>query len=185
VFDFRWIIPTNADVLDKFNAPAATSLSSKPVTAPTTSSTASAPKKDEELDDEAFAQQFAAEMEAFMKSMVNPDGEKDEPLDPKVADQAEALRKAWEQLLVEDLEAMDPKNDDDDESTDSEPSASNARGKAKAKAKPETTSKAGLGSSSQANASQTEDEFQKAVRQAMEKLKESDTSNKVRRILDF
>lgn len=172
-------------MLDQFNAPAASSSSSKPVAAPTTSTAASASKKDEEVDDEDFARQFAAEMEAFMQGLVNPEGKEDGPIDPKAADQAEALRKAWEQLLVDDLEAMDLKTrEDDDESTGSEISGPKVPEEAKAKAKPETKAKSGLGTSSQASTSQAEDEFQKAVRQAMEKLKESDDSNKVGNIPD-
>lgn len=149
------ITHASIDVLEKFNAPAASSSSSKPAV---TNTTVPKTNNEESINDEDFAKQFAAEMEAFMQELVNPDG-KSEPLDPKVADQAEALRKTWEQLLVDDLEGNDEK---DDESTSSELSGS--KPKAEAASRPST--------------SQAEDEFQKAVRQAMEKIKESDDSNK-------
>ena len=121
--------------------------------------------KDEEIDEEDFAKQFAAEMEAFMKGLVDPGSTPSaEPVDPEAAKQAEALRKAWEQLLVEDLEG-----EEEDEHMATTGVASGSKPKA-----------AKSTESSKESTSKVEDEFQKAVKQAMEKLKESDDSSKVR-----
>ncbi|KIM28155.1 hypothetical protein M408DRAFT_329535 [Serendipita vermifera MAFF 305830] len=141
------------DVLEQFNAPAAST--SKP--APQAKSKDVA-EKEEPGDEEDFAKQFAAEMEAFMKGLVDPSANSGEPVDPEAAKQAEALRKAWEQLLVEDLEGAD--DEAMEPAADSKPKAAKAA------------------ESSKDGASKTEDEFQKAVKQAMEKLKESDDSSK-------
>jgi peroxin-19 len=146
-------------VLEQFNAP------STSTSKPTTQSKQKEPStKDEEIDEEDFAKQFAAEMEAFMKGLVDPGSKPSaEPVDPEAAKQAEALRKAWEQLLVEDLEGEE---EDERMATPAVASGSN-RATQSAESSNESKSK-------------VEDEFQNAVKQAMEKLKKSDDSSKVR-----
>lgn len=90
-----------------------------------------------------------------MKSMSDPASIPAAPVDPKAAQEAEALRKVWEQMLIDDLEG-------------------NEETSAAAPAGTGSTSK----SANTSDTSQTEDPFQKAVKQAMEKLKESNDSNK-------
>jgi peroxin-19 len=102
-------------------------------------------------------------MEAFMKSLTNPEGGADTPIDPKAAEQAEALRQAWEKLLIDDLEGNE--SGSDEEMTNEKPTATDSQKKTK--------------SAPKASTSQTEDDFQRAVRQAQEKLKQSDDTNKV------
>lgn len=143
-------------MLEQFNAPSTST--SKPA-AQTKEKEPSI--KSEDIDEEDFAKQFAAEMEAFMKGLVDPGSEPSaEPADPEAAKQAEALRKAWEQLLVEDLEG----GDEDERMTT--PAASGSDPKATEGSK-ETKAKVNA-------------EFQNAVKQAMEKLKESDNTSRVR-----
>jgi peroxin-19 len=146
-------------VLEQFNAP------STSTSKPATQSKQKEPSvKDEEIDEEDFAKQFAAEMEAFMKGLVDPGSKPSaEPVDPEAAKQAEALRKAWEQLLVEDLEG------EEEDALMATPAVASG-----SKPKPKSTE------SSKEPTSKVEDEFQNAVKQAMEKLKESDDSSKVR-----
>lgn len=114
-------------------------------------------------EDAEFAKQFAAEMEAFMKGLENASALS------QVADASsssnsaaaqsdhEELRKAWEKLLVEDLEA-DP--------------ASSLEG---ISGVPGSSS----GKAPVSNSTVAEDGFQRVVKQAMEKLKESDDTIKV------
>ncbi|PVF93314.1 Pex19 protein [Serendipita vermifera] len=149
------------DVLEQFNAPSTST--SKPAAS---SQPKEIPAKAEgDIDEDDFAKQFAAEMEAFMKSLTNAGGEggdADTPIDPKAAEQAEALRQAWEKLLIDDLEGND--SESDEEMPNSKPSTTNTQ------EKPKPAPKTGT--------SKSEDDFQKAVRQAMEKLKQSDDTNK-------
>jgi peroxin-19 len=148
-------------VLEQFSAP------STSTSKPTIQSKQKEPSvKDEEIDEEDFAKQFAAEMEAFMKGLVDPGSKPSaEPVDPEAEKQAEALRKAWEQLLVEDLEGEE--EEDTYMATPAVASGSKPKAAKSTESSKESTSK-------------VEDEFQKAVKQAMEKLKESDDSSKVR-----
>lgn len=104
-------------------------------------------------------------MEAFMKGLTDPSEKPDGPIDPEAAKQAEVLRKAWEQLLVDDLEATDDANM---ESASGSASSSKPTVPKPAESPKEPKSK-------------VQDEFQKAVKQAMEKLKASDDTSKVRR----
>jgi len=108
-------------------------------------------------EDAEFAKQFAAEMEAFMKGLATAtDASSSSDSAAALAD-PEDLRKAWEKLLVEDLEA-DPTSSL--EGILGVPGSSS--GKAPASG-PATTG----------------DTFQHAVKQTMEKLKESDDTIKV------
>ena len=153
------------DVLEQFHAPPTSTSKS---TTQSKQKEESENKEGEEIDEEEFARQFAAEMERFMKGLVDPGSTPSAagPVDPEAAMQAEALRKAWEQLLVEDLEGED------------ESMASAAPPVAASGSNPKA-SKSGGGSKQ--GTSQVGDKFQKAVSQTMEKLKESDDSSKVRR----
>ena len=114
-------------------------------------------------EDAEFARQFAAEMEAFMKGLASAGALSQATNSNSGSDSAaalpdpEELRKVWETLLVEDLEA-DP--------------ASSLEG----------ISGVPGSSSGKAPASDStiiEDNFQRAVEQTMEKLKESDDTIKV------
>lgn len=135
-----------ADVLEQFTAPSTSTAK------PSAQSNPQAAEQNEvEVDDEDFAKHFAAEMEAFMKSISDPASATADSLDPKVAHEAEALRKAWEQMLIDDLEGNEGTSTD----VPSETTATKADG-----------------------APGSEAPFQTAVKQAMEKLKESDDSNK-------
>ena len=114
-------------------------------------------------EDAEFARQFAAEMEAFMKGLANA-GTPSQVTDAGSSSNSaaalpdhEELRKAWENLLVEDLEA-------DLGSSLEGISGLPGSSTGKAPASDSTT---------------TEDPFQRAVTQAMEKLKESDDTIKV------
>ncbi|KAG8835475.1 Peroxisome chaperone and import receptor, partial [Serendipita sp. 399] len=147
------------DVLEQFNAP-----STSTATQAKTDAIPKKPSKEEDISEEEFAKRFAEEMEAFMKGLIDPEGKDAGPIDPEAAKQAENLRKAWEQLLVDDLEGEDDKSMDEPSSapSTSKPSAP----KEKSNKEAESSKK------------EVEDEFQKAVKQAMDKLKESDASNK-------
>jgi len=138
-----------ADVLEQFNAPSTSTTKTSAQSNPQV-----AEKNEVEIDDEDFAKHFATEMEAFMKSMSDPASAATDPLDPKVAREAETLRKVWEQMLIDDLEGNEETSPDAPSGTTSS-KATNVDG-----------------------ASGPEDPFQKAVKQAMDKLKESDDSNK-------
>ena len=114
-------------------------------------------------EDVEFARQFAADMEAFMNGLASA-GALPQATDASgSSNSATALpdpgefRKAWEKLLVEDLEA-DPASSL--ERISGVPGSSNGTAPA-----PDSTT--------------TEDTFQRAVKQAMEKLKESDDTIKV------
>ncbi|KAG8783690.1 Peroxisome chaperone and import receptor [Serendipita sp. 401] len=145
------------DVLEQFNAPS-TSTQAKP------DATSKKSEKEEDISEEEFAQRFADEMEAFMKGLIDPEGKDSGPVDPEAAKQAEKLRKAWEQLLVEDLEG---ESDKVMEETMKLPSSSKS-----------ATSKHKSDKEVDPAKEEAEDEFQKAVKQAMDKLKASDESNK-------
>jgi peroxin-19 len=140
------------DVLQQFNVPSTSTAKSAQ------SNTQAAEQNEVEVDDEDFAKQFAAEMEAFMKTISDPTSTTADSLDPKVAHEAEALRKVWEQIMINDLEG-------NEETSTDVPSGT-------------TTTKAD-------GASGSKDPFQKAVKQAMEKLKESDDSNKASLFIMF
>jgi hypothetical protein len=135
-----------ADVLEQFNAPSTSTTKTSAQSNPQV-----AEQNEVEIDDEDFAKHFATEMEEFMKSMSDPASAATDPLDPKVAREAEALRKVWEQMLIDDLEGNEGTSTD----VPSETTATKADG-----------------------APGSEAPFQTAVKQAMEKLKESDDSNK-------
>jgi peroxin-19 len=145
-----------------------------PVPVPPNSTSQAAPKDtgptpavtipDDITDEDAeFARQFAAEMETFMKGLANAGdnsqvtGASSSPNPAAALPDHEELRKAWEKLLVEDLEA-DP--------TSSLEGISGLPGSSSGKAPPSDSTIA-------------EDTFQRAVKQAMEKLKESDDTIKV------
>jgi len=111
-------------------------------------------------EDAEFAKQFAAEMEAFMKGLANAGAVADASSSSNSAaplPDHEELRKAWEKLLVEDLEA-DP--------------ASSLEGMS---GLPGSSS----GKAPVSDSTVVEDTFQRAVKQTMEKLKESDDTIKV------
>jgi peroxin-19 len=114
-------------------------------------------------EDAEFARQFAAEMEAFMKGLANAsalsqgaDASSSSNSAAALSDHEE-LRKTWEKLLVEDLEA-DP--------------ASSLEG---ISGLPGSSS----GKAPVSDSTVAEDTFQRAVKQTMEKLKESDDTIKV------
>jgi peroxin-19 len=113
-------------------------------------------------EDAEFARQFAAEMEAFMKGLTSAGG-LSQATDASSSSNStaalpdpEELRKAWEKMLVEDLEA-DPAS--------SLGGISGVPGPSSGKVPPGSTV--------------IEDTFQRAVKQTMEKLKESDDTIKV------
>lgn len=148
------------DVLEQFNAPSTSTKAKEPAKAPKAPDAA---KKDDSIDEDEFAKQFADEMEAFMKSLADPSGSIPSEIDPDAAKKAEALRKAWESLLVDDLEQEDETLED---ATLNVPSTSTGtKSSATADAKSKTKEEA-------------EDAFQNAVKSAMDKLKKSDESNK-------
>jgi peroxin-19 len=159
------------DVLEQFNAPPTRPA---PVRPPSTSISQAAPKSTDPTstmtipegiadEDAEFARQFAAEMEAFMKGLASAETLSKATNASSSSNSAatlpdpEELRKAWEKLLVEDLEA-DPASTL--EVISDVPGSSSG--------KPLTSDPTAI-----------EDTFQTAVKQAMEKLRESDDTIKV------
>ncbi len=114
-------------------------------------------------EDAEFARQFAAEMEAFMQGLTNggalsqATGESSSSNSAAALPDHDELQKAWKKLLVEDLEA-DPASSL--EGISGLPGSSNIKAPA-------------------SDSTAAEDTFQRAVKQAMEKLKESDDTIKV------
>lgn len=167
----RWTHTRLLDVLEQFNAPptrpapVAPPSTSTSQTASTSMGPTSAFTIPEDIADEdaEFAKQFAAEMEAFMNGLASAgalpqttDASGNSNSATTLPDPGE-FRKAWETLLVEDLEANP---------------ASSLEG---ILGVPGLSS--GTGPTSDSTA--PEDTFQKAVKQAMDKLKESDDTIKV------
>ena len=114
-------------------------------------------------EDAEFARQFAAEMEAFMQGLTNGGalsqvtGESSGSNSAGALPDHDEMQKAWKKLLVEDLEA-DPASSL--EAISSLPGSSSRKPPA-------------------SDSTAAEDTFQNAVKQAMEKLKESDDTIKV------
>jgi len=114
-------------------------------------------------EDAEFARQFAADMEAFMNGLASA-GPLSQTTDASGSSTSATafpdpgeLRKVWEKLLVEDLEA-DPASSLEGISGVPGPSS---------------------GTAPTSDSTATEDTFQRAVKQTMEKLKESDDTIKV------
>ena len=132
------------------------------------------PQSDDALSDE-FAKQLAAEMETMMRALSGEDpscSSKDTDAsgsDTRARDVA--FREAWDKMLIEDLEGGGKGNGLD---------TFLGRGDDPEKEAVENTESAGGGAE---QAEVEEDPFQKAIRQAMEKLQDSDDSLKVRHLL--
>lgn len=146
-------------MIEQFNAPSTSSAQPQ-----TQEGFSSAPEKEPELNEDDFAKQFATEMEEFMKSISGPEATAAGPVDPKIAQEAESLKKMWEQMLINDLEGNKEGNSGEAAATAST-------------SKP--TDSPGTTGATESTPS-TEDAFQKAVRQAMDKLKKSNEANDVR-----
>lgn len=116
-----------------------------------------------ELDDDEFAAEFARGMEAMMKELVSGGVGTEGKPDP----QEKEMREAFEKMLVEDLETgPNAFGDSFPEFKPTEKAAGTSR-----EAGPSTAS---------TSTGQAEDPFQKSIREAMERLKNSENSSKVR-----
>ncbi|KAF8528455.1 Pex19 protein [Hysterangium stoloniferum] len=135
---------------------------------------------DEDLDDlDEFAKQFAAEMEAMMRTLGNgnvPDASTSSasnpiPTIPTETEESKALVEAWERMIIQDLEGGGKGNTLTPDPSDI----------SKGKERQPTSSSSAPSSSSAANptpATAPDDAFQKAIRQAMEKIQDSDDALK-------
>ncbi|KAI0318066.1 Pex19 protein family-domain-containing protein [Amylostereum chailletii] len=141
------------DILDDFNAPPPLPKPA-PAASSATSSTpskATAPQPEDDALDADFAQEFARQMEDVLRELGGDTGPPPAPGTEDSADEErrrqEALKKAWEAMLIEGMDGA------------SGASAGGSTG-------PETKGQAAA-----------EDAFQKNIREAMERLKQSDANS--------
>jgi len=160
------------DVLEEFNKPAPPSrppippvISQQPSIASsldTSNVSSTVPNANDPGDDsisEEFAKQFAAEMEAMMRTLSGEDAQSSSSPETEAA---KKFHEAWEKMVIEDLEADGRGNDllpvkpvpsgDDSKQKEKLPSDASGNGK--------------------------EDPFQRAIRQAIDKLHDSDETLK-------
>jgi hypothetical protein len=126
------------------------------------------PPPTDAIDDDDFAKELAAGMEQLMRELGVPTTQTEK-------DEAE-FKKAWEKMLVGELNGSGEGGGGgiDDETLDGIFGLKDLGG---------AGAGAGAGGAAKGKEKVAEDEFQKKIKQAMEKLKDSDDSAKVRNTL--
>lgn len=159
------------DVLDQFSTEAPKPTAAPPLTSKSTippSSSAVAPAGSDDFSDD-FARELARGMESLMRDMGAPLGNAGEvpgsaaSVDPAEEQRREeAFRKAWEAMLIEGMDGAVPGLDDIAGVT------------AKSGSGASTGAEADTGKDKEKATGAAEDDFQKNIRAAMQKLKESE-----------
>jgi len=175
------------DVLEQFTKPAPppprpstlAPSSNSSISASTSTKKPSAEVEDDDFISQEFAKQLAVEMEAMMRALGNgniPDASTSSTSNPNPAfatetEETKALRETWERMIIQDLEG-------DGKGNALTPDPSDM---SKGKEKKSTSSSSAPSSSSAAKpapATAPDDAFQNAIRQAMEKIQDSDDALK-------
>lgn len=147
------------DLIPTFTEPASNTSSTKPSLGAAPPSTSSTKPAEDDVSDEAFAAELAKGMESLLRELaggdappISPSNLKADPKDVPQGEEADAIKDAWEKVFEQALKSSGADVDQ--------------TGSQKAKDVPGT-------------AAESSDEFQKGIRETMERLKQSSEANKV------